>query len=198
MVRYSPIYTFLKPQTSNEFSDHVHPDISKLGECEFWLISELDAQLIIHHPYRSLRELETILNLTPDEVALSWSVVNDHYLTNLPFIHAPHLIALAAIVLAVVIRPGSSSQQSQQTAPVAAKLTQSNGATHSKPESGHSSQSKAQFLMGWLARSNIDMEALVDCIQELIALYAVLEQYSEKTCKEQLGNLVKARGVNKS
>ena len=134
------------------------------------------------------------MNLTRDEAALSWSVVNDHYLTDLPFIHAPHLIALAAIVLAVVIRP---SQSSQQTGAAPAKLAQLGSLAQSKSENEHSLQSKAQFLMGWLARSNIDMEALVDCVQELISLYAVLEQYSEKTCKEQLGNLVKARGVDK-
>jgi hypothetical protein len=63
--------------------DYILPDTAKLGECEFWLISEIKAQLIIHHPYRSLNELQTKLELSQDEMSVAWSVVNDHYVTDL-------------------------------------------------------------------------------------------------------------------
>lgn len=185
------------PWALTEPKDFVSSDTSKLGECEFWLISELDAQLIVHHPYRSLRELETVLSLTADEAALSWSIINDHYLTDLPLIHAPHMVATAAVVLAVVIRPSQGSSHNQPAALVSAKLAQLAGQGGVKAASTVAGQSKAQVLAAWLARSNLDVEALIDSVQEMMSLYVVWEQYSEKTCREQIGRCVRARGLDK-
>ena len=65
----------------------------------------MSSQLIVHHPYRTLSELQSDLALTSDEVALAWSVINDHYLTDLPLLHPPHVIAIMAIIIAVVFKP---------------------------------------------------------------------------------------------
>lgn len=86
-------------------------DPSKIGECEFWLISEMNSHLIVHQPYRTLTSLQSSLNLTQDEVALAWSIVNDHYMTDLPLIYPPHTIALTAILLAILFRPSQNSNQ---------------------------------------------------------------------------------------
>jgi cyclin C len=86
-------------------------DISKIGECEFSLISEMNSQLILHHPYRSLNELQTQFQLTQEENALAWSIINDHYLTDLPLLHAPHVIAITAMFLAVVLKPTQGGLQ---------------------------------------------------------------------------------------
>lgn len=86
-------------------------DPSKIGECEFWLISEMNSHLIVHQPYRTLTSLQSSLNLTQDEVALAWSIVNDHYMTDLPLMYPPHTIALTAILLAILFRPSQNSNQ---------------------------------------------------------------------------------------
>lgn len=77
----------------------------------------MNSQLIVHHPYRTLSELQTELTLSSDEVALAWSVINDHYLTDLPLLYSPHVIAIMAIIIAVVFKPahsGSFSSGSSQ------------------------------------------------------------------------------------
>src|SRR3569833_3626831 len=90
-------------------------ETSKLGECEFFLISEMNSQMIIHQPYRTLTALQSDLTHSQDDVALAWSVINDHYMTDLPLLYPPHVVALTAILLSLVLRPpgtgsGSGSQ----------------------------------------------------------------------------------------
>ncbi|KAK1772938.1 putative transketolase [Phialemonium atrogriseum] len=72
-------------------ADFIGLDTSKLGECEFFLISEMNSQLIVHQPYRTLTTLQSEFSLTQDEFALAWSAINDHYMTDLPLLYPPHI-----------------------------------------------------------------------------------------------------------
>ncbi|GAA5231451.1 hypothetical protein GCM10025794_27350 [Massilia kyonggiensis] len=56
---------------------------------------------------------------------------------------------------------------------------------------------KIQKLINWLAESEVDIKGVIECTQELVSLYEVWEQYSEKTCKELLGRMVKAKNLDK-
>jgi cyclin C len=58
----------------------------------------------VHHAHRPLADLQPPLALTMDEAALAHSVLNDALLTDLPLLHAPHALALAAAFLAVVLK----------------------------------------------------------------------------------------------
>ncbi|KAJ4986903.1 RNA polymerase II holoenzyme cyclin-like subunit [Stagonosporopsis vannaccii] len=168
-------------------------DISKIGECEFSLISEMNSQLILHHPYRSLNEMQTQFQLTQEENALAWSIINDHYLTDLPLLHAPHVIAITAMFLAVVLKPtqGGLQMNAANTANALQALGNARGIA------GAGAQSRVQKLVDWLAESNVDIEAVVETTQELISLYEVWESYTDKTCKDQIAKFVKARGLDK-
>ena len=94
-------------------ADFIGLDTSKLGECEFFLISEMNSQLIVHQPYRTLTTLQSEFSLTQDEFALAWSAINDHYMTDLPLLYPPHIIALTAILLALVLRPSATQGAGQ-------------------------------------------------------------------------------------
>ncbi|KAL5120212.1 RNA polymerase II holoenzyme cyclin-like subunit [Pleosporales sp. CAS-2024a] len=172
--------------------DTVFNDISKIGECEFTLISEMNSQLIIHHPYRSLADLQSQFQLTQEENALAWSIINDHYLTDLPLLHAPHVIAVTAMFLAVVLKPTQGGLQLS-----AAGMTSALQSLGNARGAGQGAQNRVQKLVDWLAESNVDMEAVVECTQELISLYEVWESYTDKTCKDQIAKFVKARGLDK-
>lgn len=211
-------------------------DPSKIGECEFWLISEMNSQLIVHQPYRTLTSLQSSLNLTNDEMALAWSIINDHFMTDLPLIYPPHIIALTAILLSIVFRPSQNSQGTgagQGPNSGAAALGQPNVAGvnamtaalnqlqnraqpptpggSGMPGQGQAGQqadgasnankmerfSKVQRFGFWLAESNIDIEAMVDCTQELISFYECQEQYNDKLTREQIVRFIKARGLDK-
>lgn len=86
-------------------------DVSRLGEMEFCLISEMQSQLIVWQPYRSLMALKETqdLSLTNEELVLAWSIVNDTYMTDLPLTCPPHLIAVTAMFLAVIFVPTKSA-----------------------------------------------------------------------------------------
>lgn len=160
----------------------------------------MHSQLIVHHPYRTLSELQTDLALSSDEVALAWSVINDHYLTDLPLLHPPHVIAIMAIIVAVVFKPSPPGAYlgSAQTA-LASTMREGQGmnmlaALTDKPGSG---PPKIQKLVAWLAESEVDIKAVIECTQELLSLYEVWEQYSEKHCKELIGRMVKSKNLDK-
>ena len=97
--------------------EFVPGDVSRIGEMEFSLISEMRSQLIIWHPYRTLMELRGPkegaegedqgggLDLTPEEANMAWNIVNDSYLTDLPLTCPPHVIAIMAIFVAVALQP---------------------------------------------------------------------------------------------
>ncbi|KAK5078617.1 RNA polymerase II holoenzyme cyclin-like subunit [Lithohypha guttulata] len=91
--------------------EYIPNDPSRLGEMEFCLISEMHSQLIVWHPYRSLTTLKENqkLALTNEELSLAWSIINDSFMTDLPLIHPPYLIAITAMFLAVIFVPSKSS-----------------------------------------------------------------------------------------
>ncbi|KAE9966171.1 hypothetical protein BLS_009517 [Venturia inaequalis] len=172
------------------WSDTVSSDTSKLGECEFHLISEMNSQLIVHHPYRTLTDMQTQFNLNTDEMSLAWSIVNDHYFTDLPLLHPPHVIAITAVFLATVLKPNAGTTQAQNMHNAMQQLNAKTGGTVG-------AQPRVQSLLNWLAESAISIEAIVDCTQELISLYQLWDGFNEKACKEQVSRFVKARGLDK-
>lgn len=166
-------------------------DISKIGECEFHLISTLSSRLILHHPYRMLADIGPRVSMTAEESTLASSIINDHYNTDLPLLHPPHVIAVTAIFLAIVLRPAQSGLQahSASLSAGAAQGALQHGLGAMSGGKGHGA--KVMRLVEWLAESKVDIEAIVDSTQELISLYEVWESYSEKPCKEAITKLLK-------
>ena len=195
---------------------------SKIGECEFALISTLSSRLIVHHPYRALGDLAPVFGLSNEEQTLAYNIVNDSYNTDLVLLYPPHIIAITAIFLAVVLRPagqpaGLQNFASSSASPHSASPLQSpsgpqfpqQGASGSPAMSSNAAQTallgglsglkqagpKLSKLVDWLAESKVDMGAIVDATQEMVSLYDVWEQYSERTCKEGVTKFM--QGMNK-
>lgn len=159
----------------------------------------MHSQLIVHHPYRTLSDLQSELTLTSDEVALAWSVINDHYLTDLPLLYPPHIIAVMAIIVAVVFKPSSQTAFHGSAAPIAGAMR--DGGMNILAALGDNGEAgpppRIQKLIAWLAESEVDIKAVIECTQELVSLYEAWEQYSEKHCRELLGRMVKSKGLDK-
>ncbi|KAK6081331.1 RNA polymerase II holoenzyme cyclin-like subunit [Seiridium cupressi] len=194
--------------------DFLTLDMSRLGECEFFLISEMSAQMIVHQPYRTLTSLQSDFYLSQDEINLSWSIINDHYMTDLPLLYAPHIIALTAILLSLVLRPNPvAGGQTAGIAAAQAALAQAQGlrglgsglssgqttpgGTEKDNKSNEARVGKLQRFAAFLAESNVDIEGMVDCTQELISFYEVHEQYIDKAVRDQVNRFIKARGLDK-
>jgi cyclin C len=203
MARYAIIPFPDSFHTDNVHADFFSSDTSKLGECEFFMISEMSSQLIVHHPYRSLTAVQATFSLTQEESALAWSIINDHYMTDLPLLFAPHIIAIMSILLALVSRPNTTGIQSasgsagNMASAAHAALSAVGLAKSGSGEKSSGARTKLQKLANWLAESNIDIEAIVDCTQEIISFYEVQEAYNEKLSREQINRFVKARGLDK-
>lgn len=201
-------------------------DTSKLGECEFFLISEMNSHLIIHQPYRTLTSLPSEIALSPEESSLAWSVINDHYMTDLPLIHPPHIIALTAILLAIVLRPSPAgsggnnqaagvataasmlvqAQQSQARRRTSGTLTPggSQGSSEQYPSDSPAEKkpsdprmSKVVRFAAFLADSTFDIEAMIDTTQEILTFYECHEQFNAKLTQDQISRYVKARSLDK-
>lgn len=198
------------------WQDSVLLDTSRLGECEFFLISELNSQLIVHQPYRTLSSLQGDLRISNEDYALAWSVINDSYMTDLPLLYPPHIVALTATLLALVLRPNTPSVQGQTpglsspgpAVPNAAAaalagahnrpMTPGGGTTPSDKEKLTEGRvGRVQRFVVWLADSDVDVAAMVDCTQEILSFYNAHEQYNDKLTREQISRFVKARGLDK-
>jgi cyclin C len=154
----------------------------------------MNSQLIVHHPYRTLLALQNTFPLSTEESSLAWSIINDHYMTDLPLLYPPHLIAMTAILLTLVLRPigNGATPTTGTTASNIATAAQAALSAAGQPKSG-----TIQILSDLLAESNVDIEGMIDCTQELISFYEVHEQYNEKNTKEQINRYVKARGLDR-
>jgi cyclin C len=218
----------------------------------------MNSQLIVHQPYRTLLAFQDEFGLTHEEMSLAWTVINDHYMTDLPLLHPPHIVALTAILMALVLRPVSNTTggptgsntstgaagagaggggggaggvalaatalaqaQLQAQARVAAVFAGGGGGGNAPGTPGFTSSqgsqmgsaqgenlgepkkatdprlAKVQRFAMWLAESSIDIEAMVDCTQELISFYECHEQYNDKHTREQISRFIKARGLDK-
>ncbi|KAL4867142.1 hypothetical protein BDV12DRAFT_186904 [Aspergillus spectabilis] len=190
---------FVVGEARGLWPEFIAPDVSKIGECEFSLISEMQSQLIVHHPYRTLSDLQSDLSLTSDEVALAWSVINDHYLTDLPLLYPPHVITIMAIFVAVVFKPGNQTSFHGSAAPIAGAMRDGgmNILAALGDKGGAGPSPRVQKLITWLAESEVDIKGVIECTQELVSLYELWEQYNEKHCKELLGRMVKSKNLDK-
>lgn len=208
------------------WQDFIGLDTSRIGECEFFLISEMSSQLIVHQPYRSLTSLRSELALVDEDVQLAKSVINDHYMTDLPVLFPPHIIALVAVLLALVLRPNSVTPGQQGAGAAAAAglaaaqaaLSHAQGGLFtpagsmaglplplSSAVSGLEAREKqqearitrVQHFAAWLAESTVDISSMVDATQEIISFYECYEKYNEKLTREQINRFVKAGSLDR-
>lgn len=161
----------------------------------------MNSQMIVHHPYRSLTAMQGSLpfSMSSEESNLAWSIINDHYMTDLPLLYAPHIIAVTSILLALVLRPTSGGSSTVGSASNMAGAAAAALSSMGQPTSTGNGQkkTKVQALSQWLAESNVDIEGIINCVQEMISFYDVQEQYNEKLTKESINRFVKARGLDK-
>lgn len=196
------------------WQEFISLDTSKIGECEFFIISEMSSQLIVYQPYRTLSSLRTELSLSEEDVQLARSIINDHYMTDLPLLYAPHIIALVCLLLALVLRntPATSGQNASPSTPTGISPSVALNPAQARAVQGGILDSftaepkekqpetwliKVQQFGAWVAESNVDLTAMVDATQELLSFYECYEQYNDKHSREQINRFVKARSLDK-
>ncbi|CCG25586.1 Ssn8 protein [Candida orthopsilosis Co 90-125] len=104
-------------EARNLWPEYIPQDVTKLAEFEFYLIEEMDSYLLLHHPYKSLLQLKNYFEqkygiygfkLTDEELQNCWSLINDSYITDLHLLLPPHIIAVAAVYITIVLKKNLS------------------------------------------------------------------------------------------
>lgn len=145
-------YADLYMQTLAEFGGFPY-DSSKVAEFEFYLLEELEFYLIVWHPYRSLTQICNELGMRESGLQYAWFIVNDSYRTDVCLLYPPHLIALAAVYLTVVLNhadfaPGSAGDQ--------------------------------RDMKQWFADLNVDIKSVIEISQEILSIYEVWADWKEE------------------
>ncbi|AOW03551.1 RNA polymerase II holoenzyme cyclin-like subunit [Yarrowia lipolytica] len=155
--------------------DYISHDPTKIAECEFYLIEELGTYLVIFHPYKSLMQISDAMarsnaqiTMAPEEIQVTWSMINDSYITDLHLLNPPHIVAMACIYMTVVLR----SHIMRMTMPSEAV------------------KSRIEAFMTFFGESNVDLEQTIDCVQEMISLYVNWDTYSEKQCRVEIAKVI--------
>ncbi|KAG1822280.1 cyclin-like protein [Suillus variegatus] len=187
-------------------------DNSKLAEMEFYLVADLECDLTVFHPYRTLlslckkessNDLQTEagevgvgvddgprywgsgdgqLELPDDAFQLAWSIVNDTYRSDLCLLYPPHLLAITALYLAVVLHGPTRELLQQQSHSVEATPVHNSPRRSSRQNSSTSSshsKKPSQDFVAFFAELNISMPLVATIAQEIISLYTLWERYLE-------------------
>ena len=124
-------------------------------------------------------------------------IINDTYRSELCLLYPPHLIAIAAIYLTLVFH--APTRASIQQGPSATSSSSSHSHSHSLSHSGshsptrrssrtasHSTKktqagaAQPQDIIGFMAGLNVSMPLVATIAQEIIALYALWNRYTDE------------------
>ena len=126
-------------------------------------------------------------------------IINDTYRSELCLLYPPHIIAVAAIYLTLVFHTPTrlSIQQSLSQPQASSSTSHSHSHSHSSHSHSHSSHSptrrssrsakkphahvqhQPQDIVGFMAGLNVSMPLVATVAQEIVALYALWDRYSE-------------------
>ncbi|KAF7984387.1 hypothetical protein HWV62_15443 [Athelia sp. TMB] len=189
-------------------------DNSKLAEMEFYLVDDLECDLIVFHPYRTLMTLcrkegngdvedteagelgvgiesgprywgtgEGQLELQEGALQMAWLIINDTYRSHICLLYPPHLIAIAAIYLTLVLHvPTKATLKAQRQAEVEPpapdiRRRSSRQAIHTSSASG--TKKPSQDPIGFFAGLNVSMPLISTIAQEIISLYTLWDRLKE-------------------
>ncbi|EGO04212.1 hypothetical protein SERLA73DRAFT_24919, partial [Serpula lacrymans var. lacrymans S7.3] len=176
-------------------------DNSKLAEMEFYLVDDLECDLTVFHPYRTLmalckKETSSDLQAEAGELGIGIddgprSIINDTYRSDLCLLYPPHLLAITALYLTLVLHAPTrqiihlqhhshSHSPSHSSTPPQPRRS-SRQASHVSVGStiGSSGKKQMQDVVGFFAGLNVSMPLVATIAQEIIALYTLWERYRE-------------------
>ncbi|KAJ8581017.1 cyclin-like protein [Rhizopogon salebrosus TDB-379] len=186
-------------------------DNSKLAEMEFYLVADLECDLTVFHPYRTLLSIckkessndlqteagevgvgvddgprywgsgEGQLELPDDAFQLAWSIINDTYRSDLCLLYPPHLLAITALYLTVILHGPTRDLIQQRSHPSDAQATQNSPRRSSRQSSTASLGAKkhSQDFVAFFAGLNVSLSLVATIAQEIISMYTFWDRYQE-------------------
>ncbi|CAG8498525.1 cyclin-like protein [Gigaspora rosea] len=159
----------------------------KVAEMEFYLLEELNFNMIVFHPYRALTTLAQDLGTKNEDVQRAWFIVNDTYKTDMCLLYPPYVIAAAALYLPIALKGGGqygdNSTSNDNSAQGVVTRGAKKGATNDANNNGETT--KVKDIRQWFALLNVDLDQIIDIVQEIISLYEVWDEYNKNNKKHQ-------------
>ncbi|GEQ67834.1 hypothetical protein JCM33374_g1500 [Metschnikowia sp. JCM 33374] len=214
-------------EARNLWPEYIPQDVSKLAEFEFYLIEEMDMFLVLHHPYRSLLQVRDFLQenssmfgftLSNVELQHSWSLINDSYITDLHLVFPPHVIAMAAIYITIVLEKRLNAIRAQGPSVLDSAANNSSNGNHDSmhiddlisltstqntdiacglhPEDNLASQRldkdtlKIEKFMDFFNYSHVNLDEVIEAMQEMISLYFAWNNYNESSMRRALSSML--------
>ncbi|KAI0267353.1 cyclin-like protein [Gloeopeniophorella convolvens] len=213
---------------------HFPSDNSKLAEMEFYLVSDLECDLVVFHPYRTLLALcgreaahastaaaastaeagelgagvgadsgprywgtgKGRLELEEGPLQTAWHapltpafILNDTYRSELCLLHPPHLLAIAAVYLTLVLNDKTRDAVRAHAAPPPPPRRSSRTSAGAQPRGRAAAQQpqQQQDLVGFMAGLRVSLPAVAGIAQEILALYTLWERYADAAPEAALG-----------
>ena len=91
---------------------------------------------------------------------------------------------------------GNLSASQPASVPSSQGSNGSNGANGDRTAGGAKAE-KIQRMIRFLAESEVNLKQMAEATQELISLYELWEQYSERAVKDAFSRYIKGRGLDK-
>jgi len=101
-VQARPLVFYIKKIVPDKY------EIKDILEMEMKILEALNYYLVVFHPYRSLCQLLQDAGMS-DATQICWGLINDTYKMDLILVHPPHLITLACIYVASVLKDKEST-----------------------------------------------------------------------------------------
>lgn len=164
-------------EARNLWPEYIPYDVTKLAEFEFYLIEEMELYLVLHHPYKLLLQLkehtsETNFELTDDELQHLWLLINDSYVTDLHLVFPPHILALAAVYVTLVLKKSLVSVRGGRVDEAAEKVGR---------------------FMHFFNHSHVNLEQVMEAMQEMVNLYVQWDRYNEASVRKVLQAVLLAK-----
>ncbi|KAF9268444.1 cyclin-like protein [Marasmius fiardii PR-910] len=199
-------------------------DNTKLAEMEFYLVDDLECDLVIFHPYRTLLALckketndgsgsasmvsqevevgevgvgiptddgprywgsdDAKLELSDSALQTAWFIINDTYRSELCLLYPPHLIAITAIYLTMILHGPTQTTISHllpsfSDPPPIQQPAPEESSTSRRTSRQSQVNKKPQDPIAFLAGLNVSMQHIATIAQEIISLYSLWDRYRE-------------------
>ncbi|RLV87305.1 RNA polymerase II holoenzyme cyclin-like subunit [Meyerozyma sp. JA9] len=191
-------------EARNLWPEYIPHDVTKLAEFEFYLIEEMDSYLVLHHPYKSLLQIQQYLSdnfatykfaLSEQDLQHAWSIINDSYVTDVHLVYPPHIVAVACIYITVVLRRHASAGDSTGAGDLTAMHIDDLAEMSVVASSGDNFSfdhdvNRAAKLTNFINHSHMNLEEIVDVVEDILNMYVLWNRYNEANWKKAFQDML--------
>ena len=143
-------------------------DTTRLAEAEFYLISEVDAELVVHLPFAVLEDAKDELGLAQEDIDEAWRMMYGTFASDVPLLYPPHVICLTCVFMACIKRRHEATLH-----PVKVTTGRSSKSASAAATASHRAEAECTAsldkLRELMARHDIDRNEMARCTQHIIS-----------------------------